>query len=316
MSELNFTGERFTPETSGPILVEHLHRYSVVRKLCHEKAVLDIACGEGYGSNLMASVAASVIGVDISDEAVKHASERYRQPNLEFRQGDCASIPVDDSSVDIVVSFETIEHHEQHQEMMSEIKRVLKPNGLLVISSPDKYEHSVVPGYESEFHVKELFRQEFTDLVAAYFSNQEVYGQRIIHGSGLFAETGAHTIECFTKDKDEIVSSETLTRPVFNICVASDGPVPRINSGVFEDPLIDEVSNKHLESLTAWATSADEYGKSLSREVSAQQKRAEEAERYAKSLLEELEKHREELEKHREELNAIKKHPLLRFFVK
>ncbi|PLY08272.1 MAG: SAM-dependent methyltransferase, partial [Desulfuromonas sp.] len=307
MAELNFTGERFTPETSGPILVEHLHRYSAVRNLCYEKAVLDIACGEGYGSNLLATVAASVVGVDISDDAIKHACERYRRSNLEFLHGECACIPLDDSCVDVVISFETIEHHKQHQEMMAEIKRVLKPKGLLVISSPDKHEHSIVPGYESEFHVKELFRQEFIDLVSTHFINQDVYGQRIIHGSGLFAETGVYTLECFTKNNDEIQSSEILPRPVFNICVASDGPIPRINSGVFEDPKINESARAHLENLTSWATTADEYSKSLSRELQKQEEafvqelsvlrdRAQESERYAESLVVELDKQREALE--------------------
>ncbi|MFY0099873.1 class I SAM-dependent methyltransferase, partial [Acinetobacter baumannii] len=81
-------------------------------------------------------------GVDIAPEAVAHASARYQRPNLRYLEGKCAASPLPDHSVDLIVSFETIEHHEQHEEMMREFKRVLRPDGLLLISNPDKHFYS------------------------------------------------------------------------------------------------------------------------------------------------------------------------------
>src|SRR5450830_515618 len=168
---LTFTGERFVPEEQGNIELEHLHRYLQASEIAVGKDVLDIASGEGYGSAMMADVAAHVTGVDISDEAVVHANQRYQKNNLQYLQGSCAAIPLPDHSVDLIVSFETIEHHEQHEEMMSEFKRVLRPGGLLLISNPDRYYYSDVPNYKNPYHVKELYENEFKGLLASHFKN-------------------------------------------------------------------------------------------------------------------------------------------------
>ena len=136
---MDFTGERYLPERRGDIALEHRHRYLLACTYANGKDVLDIACGEGYGSSMLADVAKSVIGVDIAEEAIAHASTQYAASNLAFRQGNAAEIPLEDASVDLVVSFETIEHHDRHEDMLREIKRVLRPGGLLLISSPDKH---------------------------------------------------------------------------------------------------------------------------------------------------------------------------------
>ena len=77
MADITFTGERFVPGCAGEIAYEHWHRYAFARQFVAGKRVLDAACGEGYGSALLASVAASVVGVDIDAPAVAHAAERY-----------------------------------------------------------------------------------------------------------------------------------------------------------------------------------------------------------------------------------------------
>src|SRR5690242_564830 len=116
---MEFTGERFVPTETGEIRHEHLHRYAWCSRLVAGKDVLDIACGEGYGSAMLARHARSVTGVDIAQSAVQHAAERYGgTPGLQFTCGDAAQIPLGDQSVDVVVSFETIEHHDRHREML------------------------------------------------------------------------------------------------------------------------------------------------------------------------------------------------------
>ena len=135
---LPWTGERYVPQVTGQIQLEHIHRYLLAREYANEKDVLDIACGEGYGSAILAETARSVVGVDIAAEAVRHAATRYRRDNVQFRLGSCIKIPLDSHSMDLVVSFEALEHLDEHKAMMAEIKRVLRPSGVLLISSPDK----------------------------------------------------------------------------------------------------------------------------------------------------------------------------------
>ena len=93
-ASLTFTGERFLPEVRGAIWYEHWHRYAAVAPLAQGRRVLDAACGEGYGSYLLSKSAASVIGVDVSPDAVAHAGQRYKHPNLAFTTGSVASLPL------------------------------------------------------------------------------------------------------------------------------------------------------------------------------------------------------------------------------
>lgn len=181
-SELQWTGERYIPSINGDIEIEHLHRYSFALNYVSMKDVLDIASGEGYGSNILAEVAKTVVGVDISNEAVYHAQSKYLKPNLRFCQGDCTRIPLANNSIDVVVSFETIEHHDQHDAMLIEIKRVLRPNGLILISTPDRDYHGAY-SRDNEFHVKELNKFEFQELLDHHFNYHYLFSQRVRYGS-------------------------------------------------------------------------------------------------------------------------------------
>ena len=94
---LEFTGERFTPECEREIWYEHYHRYALAARWCINKRTLDAACGEGYGASMLASMASSVEGVDISPEAIAHARQRYDgQRNVNFQVADCTKLPFDD----------------------------------------------------------------------------------------------------------------------------------------------------------------------------------------------------------------------------
>lgn len=227
---LPWTGERFIPEVDGNIALEHLHRYCMARELIAGKRVLDIASGEGYGSAILAEVADTVIGVDVSPEAVLHATRKYRKSNLEFRVGSCAEIPLRERSVDAVVSFETIEHHDQHTEMMQQIKRILRPEGVLIISSPDKFEYSDSPKYKNAFHVKELYRNEFESLLKQFFGNVVIFGQKVVYGSALFCEGTHETLYSYEWSGDKLSRFPGLNKPIYLVAVASDGPLPPLPS--------------------------------------------------------------------------------------
>ena len=189
--EMTFTGERFVPELRGQIAYEHRHRYAVALECARDRDVLDIACGEGYGSSLVAAVARKVIGVDIDDVSIRHAASRYPAPNLSFRVGSATAIPLDDRSIDVVVSFETLEHLREQREMLSECVRVLRPDGRLLISSPNKLVYSDARGVVNPYHVRELYFDEFRDLLAEFFPEIRLYGQRIVGGSVMHPLQGA-----------------------------------------------------------------------------------------------------------------------------
>ena len=163
--------------------IEHLHRYAIACQFAHGHTVLDIACGEGYGSNLLASHAAFVYGVDVAAAAVAHAARKYTRKNLRYLRGTATAIPLQDGAVDLVVSFETIEHLREHDEMMAEIRRVLRPNGTLIMSSPDKRYYSDLPGHANPFHLRELYHEEFQELIRRFFPHASFMLQRISYGS-------------------------------------------------------------------------------------------------------------------------------------
>ena len=227
-SDLPWTGERYLPQVDGVIELEHYHRYSLILKACENKRVLDIASGEGYGSNLISSVASEVIGVDVSKEAVWHASKKYISDNLSFVCGSADSIPFPDDFFDIIVSFETIEHHEKHAESIAEYKRVLKPTGNLIISSPNKLNYSDKTGYSNPYHVLELYREDFINLISCHFKNYSIYGQKVIMCSMIVNESG-NGLELW---KDKRLTGDF--EPIYDVIVAGDFDLQQFKSSIFE----------------------------------------------------------------------------------
>ncbi len=232
MSEVNnnltFTGERFTPECQREIWYEHWHRYAFALKLVEGKRVLDAACGEGYGSNLLAGKASSVCGVDISKQAVEHARSRYGgNANVEFRIGDAAQLDFPDKNFDVVVSFETLEHLAAQEALVAGFARVLTDDGILLISSPDKGTYSDLAGFRNEFHVRELYREELLTLLKPHFRSVRLFGQKLLFQSVLWAEgseTGGTLAQ--TATADGTVSSGFDVAPMYYVAVCSNQPLP------------------------------------------------------------------------------------------
>ncbi len=187
---MEFTGERYMPQVNAPeISLEHWHRYLWATQFTAEKTVLDIACGEGYGSNFLAGAAARVVGIDADPEAVRYASQTYARPNLSFQCGAAQAIPIAGEQVfDVIVSFETIEHLTRaHQTaFLAEIARLLKKDGVALLSTPDKLVYSDRPNYRNRFHLDEFYQDDYTDFLEQSFANVELFGQKIYAASHLW----------------------------------------------------------------------------------------------------------------------------------
>lgn len=235
--ERKFTGERLEPHIHNENTIKHLHRYAIVTEYIKNKTILDIASGEGYGSNLMSQYASFVYGVDIDKPTVEHAQNKYKKDNLSFLEGSTSKIPLDDKSVDVVVSFETLEHHGEHDKMIEEIKRVLRPNGLLFISTPDKYYYSDKRNYNNPFHVKELYKPDFITLINRYFVDTQILSQSYLNGNSLLFDADTREkIQYYKGDFFKI--TETNSYPEFLIAIASDNHFNKQNNSIFEGSVV------------------------------------------------------------------------------
>lgn len=167
--------ERMVPEFHNNSLVyaEHLTRYMCARQITKDRIVLDIASGSGYGSKLLADGAKHVYGVDNDKTAVAYAKQKYDAENITYIEGNAESIPLENSTMDVVVTFETIEHVRDYTKFVEEIKRVLKPNGLLLVSTPNDLEFAE----GNHFHLHEFKYKELVILLNKYFKNIDSYFQ-------------------------------------------------------------------------------------------------------------------------------------------
>ena len=233
---MEVTGERFMPDYPGDWSPEHYHRYFLARELVEGKRVLDIASGEGYGSAILAQLAKHVTGVDISQEAVDAARDKYQKNNLDYVCGSVTAIPLPDHSVDMVVSFETIEHLTEQTEMLAEIRRVLIPEGILVISSPDKLTYSDIPGYHNEFHVKELYEDEFVALLQGFFPQIRLYRQNLEYGSLVSSET-ENRFTYVEQDGNTFSSHQGLPQGKYIIAVAGSDQLPTLPNSLLKYPV-------------------------------------------------------------------------------
>ena len=224
MSGIEFTGERFVPGVPGEIALEHWHRYAFARRFVAGRRALDVACGEGYGSALLAAVAANVVGIDVAADVVAHAALRYRdRANLRFETGSAAKLPLADKSIDAVVSFETIEHlpREDQARMLAEIARVLTDDGVLILSAPNPVEYSHKRSYRNPFHLHEPSREELDAMLGQWFAARRWYRQRRYYGSALWSEDRTATELEAWQGSDAGVAAAAMPDAMYGLVVAA-----------------------------------------------------------------------------------------------
>ena len=177
--ELANSGERMIPDEykQSPqeylIYLCHLQTYRFAFEYVAGKVVLDFGCGTGYGTHMLSEKCRTITGVDISDEAVAHAGNNYSNPNLEYKvipSIEKFPLPFENSSFDVVVSFQVIEHINKAGTYLKEIHRVLKPGGTVIIATPDRAQR-LFPFQKpwNAFHVHEYSDEELTELMHRFF---------------------------------------------------------------------------------------------------------------------------------------------------
>ena len=224
---LDLTEERYLPWMTDPVIAyEHLHRYAVAAELAVGKRVLDLATGEGYGAAMLAERAATVTGVELNESAVHHASSKYTRGNLRFVRGSMIDVPIEGvAKFDLVTCFEALEHVREQDQLLREVKRLLAPGGLLLVSTPNRL-ISDETHHDNEFHLRELYFDEFKQLIGQYFAHATFLGQGV-YSSSMLWDVGAgsvdKTVPLFIKPAVEgFTFSRDERKPTYFIAVASD----------------------------------------------------------------------------------------------
>ena len=174
-SESEFNLERVVPNDKKTrfLFQEHSLRYLFASQFVKSKTVLDAACGTGYGASMMLDAGAKkVVGIDNSAEAIEYCKKNYKKDNLEFKTEECEKINLD-VPFDIVVSFETIEHLKNQSRFVSEVKRLLKDDGVFIVSTPNKETYPA----GNPYHFREFTESEFKSFLGKYFSNVTIFYQ-------------------------------------------------------------------------------------------------------------------------------------------
>lgn len=242
--DLRFDGERFIPGVGVGIAYEHLLRYSLAAELTPDLDVLDVASGEGYGTAQLAARARFATGFDASAAAVAHARRRYARDNLCFEHGTIRSFfeRSADARFDAVIAFEVIEHvtMEDQSFLLESIRRVLRPGGFALVSTPDKLHYTDKPLNTNPFHVREYYRDEFAEELRRHFAHVQLLEQAQLTGCAILSR-GARTARLAEMRWTNLVTNEGICRPEastegdYLVAVVGNDRLPELPSVVLVD---------------------------------------------------------------------------------
>jgi len=181
VSYQSYDDDSISLDVETSFLNDHLSRYQWIKNLVKDKSVLDCACGKGYGSYLISLTASETIGIDLNAASLRIAQERFKGKNLSFQEADVLKLEEKFGSArfDVVVAYEIIEHipPETTEKFISEIKKVLKPGGKLILSTPN-HDVTLKSGvYIPDFHINNFRSVELRNKLEEHFSNVEMIGQ-------------------------------------------------------------------------------------------------------------------------------------------
>jgi ubiquinone/menaquinone biosynthesis C-methylase UbiE len=172
--------ERKQLDEKSPWWGEHLHRYyEAVKYLKGDEKILDLACGLGFGTAILAEKTKNeVVGGDIAEEAITDSKQYWQHLNLTFLILDGTNLPYSDAFFDTLISFETIEHTTQYRQMLREFSRVLKPNGIALISTPNFPINSPTGKVMNPYHTQEFTHAELLQILKEVFGEVHIQGQQ------------------------------------------------------------------------------------------------------------------------------------------
>jgi len=176
--EIDNSGERILLEKETPLMIaRHFSAYQFAKEYIQDKEVLDIGCGEGYGSYFLAGYAKSVMALDYDKSIIAYASDKYKKDNLLFYALDAKDLRSVIKQFDAICSFQVIEHMPEPQIFLENIKGLLKNNGVFICSTPNKLDASPKSDIPlNKFHIKEYLFDEFKELLQRYFASLELFG--------------------------------------------------------------------------------------------------------------------------------------------
>lgn len=234
-SKLKFTGERLIPEINKgeAFFYEHLIRYLFACQFVKHKVVLDAGCGVGYGTYILSRYgnAQEAVGIDISQKAVDYAKSKYKLANVKFKKGNLEELAyVRDKSIEIIVGFEVIEHLQNQEKFLMQVKRIIKNEGIFIVSTPNKFTQP----RGNLFHTKELYPQELFLLLKKNFKHVEVFHQAFEFAEIIKAEREKTSFSL----KENFVQTKRLTytpppdlkKTQYLLAVCSDKKIPQVET--------------------------------------------------------------------------------------
>jgi len=223
--------ERAEPEAMAGRLMESEHRgrYLWASQLVSGATVLDAGCGTGYGTQTLAmSGARRVVGVDISEEAIAYSRREFSDEDCEFVLGDLEQLPFEEDSFDVVVCFEVIEHVEHRSAVIAELRRVLRPSGILVLSSPNR---GVYPE-GNPYHIHEYTPEELLAALKGHFGNVRLHRQSSWLASAVLedSESAARGADARFPISTVKIAAVSPGQELYTVALAGDDPVPEPSS--------------------------------------------------------------------------------------
>jgi SAM-dependent methyltransferase len=292
MSSSGLKAAGMTRVNPGPTIpFEYVHRYTYASELLRNKRVLDLAARQGYGARILAETAESVIGLDVDSTVVQDAANKYRRDNLKFLVGSPVSVPISPGhTFDAVICFDAIEDATNPQTFFAEIKRLLKPDGLFLISVPNQSSR------DNLFGTKAFTPELFHHLLKSRFSHVEPFKQEIWANS--IIQPDALSNNGTGRPKGE---------PQYLLAIASDSPISTIVTSTYADSVITLLREKEkaLRALLEMKAYQDETIKRQERQLAERKQTLatlEEAFAWHRSRIDSLEKTRAFLENEIDEL--------------
>lgn len=256
--KLTDTGERMIPSFHmGNITYgEHLGRYMSVLKAIKGKTVLDIASGSGYGTKLMAADAKFVYGVDIDEDAVEYSRKEFGAKNVEYIVGSGTEIPLKDDSVDCVVSMETIEHIEDQEKFLEEVRRVLRPGGFMIVSTPND---KVYPK-GNHFHVREHNKASLVTLLKKYFKKVNINYQVVTIAASVLTEADLSQDKGTANWELHKVYASKPDDSIYYLAICGDGQLPQLERNTL---LSQEFSHMEQKKIADYIGELNQHAENL-----------------------------------------------------